>query len=281
MLAFIGGTGIYSIDDIAVIEELVVETPFGTPSGSIVRGRWNEHEVLFLARHGAGHRLLPHEINYRANIFALKRLGATQLISLSAVGSLDEAIAPGHIALPGQYFDWTRGKRDASFFGSGVAGHISSAEPVSGQLAAWIAQGAGSLGLPCHTNVTYAGVEGPRLGTRAESHFLRQAGCQIVGMTNVPEAFLAREAQICYASIGMVTDYDCWMDNPEIHVKATEIFALYGQSIGKAIKLLQHLMQTPLPAEEVEIRQALAVAILTPDSALTEKQRQWLEILRR
>lgn len=281
MLAFIGGTGIYSIDDIAVVEELLVETPFGTPSGSIVRGRWNEREVLFLARHGAGHRLLPHEINYRANIFALKRLGATQLISLSAVGSLDEAIAPGHLALPGQYFDWTRGKRDASFFGAGVAGHISSAEPVSGQLATWIAQGADNLGLPCHTNVTYAGVEGPRLGTRAESHFLRQAGCQLVGMTNVPEAFLAREAQICYASIGMVTDYDCWMDNPEMHVKATEIFALYGQSIGKAIKLLQHLMQTPLPAEEVEIRRALAVSILTPDSALTEKQRQWLEILRR
>lgn len=281
MLAFIGGTGIYSIDEIAVVEETVVETPFGPPSGSIVRGRWHEHEVLFLARHGAGHRLLPHEINYRANIFALKHLGATQLISLSAVGSLDEAIAPGHLVLPGQYFDWTRGKRDASFFGSGVAGHISSAEPVSGQLVAWIAQGADSLGLPCHTNVTYAGVEGPRLGTRAESHFLRQAGCQIVGMTNVPEAFLAREAQICYASIGMATDYDCWMDNPEMHVKATEIFALYGQSIGKAIKLLEHLMRTPLPAEEVDIRQALAVAILTPDSALSEQQRQWIEILRR
>ncbi len=281
MLAFIGGTGIYSIDDIAVVEEVIVETPFGIPSGSIVRGRWNEHEVLFLARHGAGHRLLPHEINYRANIFALKRLGATQLVSLSAVGSLDEAIAPGHLALPGQYFDWTRGKRDASFFGSGVAGHISSAEPVSGELASWIARGADSLGLTCHSNVTYAGVEGPRLGTRAESHFLRQAGCQIVGMTNVPEAFLAREAQICYASIGMVTDYDCWMDNPEMHVKATEIFALYGQSISKAIKLLQHLMQTHLPAEEIEIRQALAVSILTPDSALSEQQRGWLDILRR
>lgn len=281
MLAFIGGTGIYSIDDIAVVEEVIVETPFGIPSGSIVRGCWNEHEVLFLARHGAGHRLLPHEINYRANIFALKSLGATQLVSLSAVGSLDEAIAPGHLALPGQYFDWTRGKRDASFFGSGVAGHISSAEPVSGELASWIARGADSLGLTCHSNVTYAGVEGPRLGTRAESHFLRQAGCQIVGMTNVPEAFLAREAQICYASIGMVTDYDCWMDNPEMHVKATEIFALYGQSIGKAIKLLQNLMQTPLPQEEVDIRQALAVSILTPDSALSEQQRQWLDILRR
>lgn len=280
MLAIIGGTGIYSIDDIAIINESAVDTPFGHPSGSIIRGRWNEHDVLFLARHGAGHRLLPHEINYRANIFALKSLGATQLVSLSAVGSLDQAIAPGHLALPGQYFDWTRGKRDTTFFGSGIAGHISSAEPVSGELTTWIARGANSLGLPCHTNVTYAGVEGPRLGTRAESHFLRQAGCQIVGMTNVPEAFLAREAQICYASIGMVTDYDCWMDNPEMHVKATEIFALYGQSIGKTLKLLQHLMQTPLPDEETEIRQALAVSILTPDSALTEQQRQWLEILR-
>jgi 5'-methylthioadenosine phosphorylase len=280
MLAIIGGTGIYSIDDLAVAEETSLATPFGDPSGPIARGRWGAHEVLFLARHGTGHRLLPHEINYRANIYALKAQGATQLVSLSAVGSLEEAIAPGDLALPNQYFDWTKGKRDATFFGAGVAAHISSAEPVSSALVEWIARAATGLGLTCHTGITYAGVEGPRLGTRAESRFLRQTGAQIVGMTNVPEAFLAREAQICYASIGIVTDYDCWMENPEMHVKATEIFALYKQSIGKAIMLLQHLMQTPLPPEEAEIRNALAVSILTPDSALTEPQRHWLEILR-
>ncbi len=281
MLAIMGGTGIYAIDAIEVIEEIEIETPFGAPSGPIVRGRWGQHDVLFLARHGAGHRLLPHEINYRANIYALKSLGATQALSLSAVGSLDEAIAPGHLALPDQYFDWTKGKRDSTFFGSGIAGHVSTAEPVSGALIDWISQGARELCLTCHSRVTYAGVDGPRLGTRAESRFLRQAGCQIVGMTNVPEAFLAREAQICYASIGIVTDYDCWMENPEMHVKATEIFALYGRSIRNAVELLMHLMQSPLPEEEEAIRKALSVSILTPDAATTDAQRGWLEILRR
>ena len=281
MLAIIGGTGFYAIDDIAVAEALAVGTPFGEPSGPILRGRWGEQDVLFLARHGAGHRLLPHEINYRANIYALKSQGASQLLSLSAVGSLEQSIAPGDLALPSQYFDWTRGKRESTFFGNGVAAHISTAEPVSRNMVDWIAHGASALGLTCHSNVTYAGVEGPRLGSRAESHFLRQAGCQVVGMTNVPEAFLAREAQICYASIGIVTDYDCWMDNPAMHVKATEIFTLYQQSIGKATALVHHLMQGALPGEEADIRQALAVAVLTPDANLDDAQRHWLEVLRR
>lgn len=281
MLAILGGTGIYALDEVEVLEEIVVGTPFGEPSGKIVRGRWGHRELFFLARHGAGHRLLPHEINYRANIFALKSLGATQILGLSAVGSLAEEMAPGNFVMPDQYFDWTRGKRRHTFFGAGVAAHVSMAEPVSGSLAAWVAEGASRCGFRCHVHATYACVEGPRLGTRAESHFLRQAGCQVVGMTNVPEVFLAREAQICYASLGIVTDYDCWMEDPEMHVKATAIFERYGQSLEQARILLGSLLKTPLPPQEPEIRAALSCALLTPKETLTHEQAAWLEVLGR
>lgn len=281
MLAILGGTGIYSIDEIRVVEEISVTTPFGEPSGPVVRGWWGMHELLFLARHGPGHRFLPHEINYRANIFALKSLGATQVLGVSAVGSLAEEIAPGDMVMPDQYFDWSRGSRQATFFGSGIAAHVATAEPVSRALMNWVHAGATSMDLRCHKEITYAGVEGPRLGTRAESRFLRQVGCTVVGMTNVPEVFLAREAQICYASLGIVTDYDCWMDEAGMHVKATEIFALYGQSLGKAIGLLDHLMDTPLPEEELEIRRALSVSVLTPRELISAQQSVWFEILNR
>lgn len=281
MLAILGGTGIYAIDDIQDVESIAITTPFGDPSGPILRGRWGQHDVLFLARHGSGHRLLPHEINYRANIYALKSLGATQLLGLSAVGSLDLEIAPGDLVMPDQFFDWTKGKRHSTFFGSGVAAHVSTAEPVSRALIGWMIRGAADQGLRLHAGVTYAGVEGPRLGTRAESRFLRQIGCQIVGMTNVPEAFLAREAQICYASLGIVTDYDCWMEDPEMHVKATEIFVLYVDSLSKAINLLKCLMRSPLPDEEREIRTALSFSFLTSRESMSEQQQRWFEILSR
>lgn len=281
MLAIIGGTGIYSLDQIKAKEVIHVDTPFGLPSSAIKMGRWGKHEVLFLSRHGSGHQLLPHEINYRANIFALKQAGATQLISLSAVGSLSRDINPGHLAIADQYFDWTRGRRHSTFFGDGIAAHVSTAQPVSLALTQWIASGARQCGVPVHTGVTYAGVEGPRLGTRAESLFLRQAGCHIVGMTNVPEAFLAREAQICYVSIGIVTDYDCWMEDPAMHVQATEIFSLYRTSLEKTLALLDHLMASDLPAEEKEIREALSHALLTADDEISPVQHAWLAELRK
>lgn len=281
MLAILGGTGIYALDAVEVLQEIEIGTPFGAPSGKIVKGRWADHELLFLARHGAGHRLLPHEINYRANIFALKSLGVTQILGISAVGSLAEAMAPGDFVMPDQYFDWTRGRRQHTFFGEGIAAHVSMAEPVSASLVAWAAAGASRCGFRLHPGATYACVEGPRLGTRAESHFLRQAGCQVVGMTNVPEVFLAREAQICYATLGIVTDYDCWMEDPEMHVKATAIFQQYGESLDKARALLGSLLKTPLPREEPEIRTALSFALLTPKETLTPEQKAWLAILNR
>ena len=281
MLAIIGGTGIYGLDAMTIEEELDAATPFGSASGAIVRGRLEGSEVLFMARHGAGHRLLPHEVNYRANIYALKRAGATQVLGFSAVGSLAERLAPGDLAVPTQYFDWTKGGRERSFFGRGVAAHVSTAEPVSGNLVDWIAAGARATGVTLHRDVTYACVEGPRLGTRAESLFLQGAGCHLVGMTNVPEVFLAREAQLCYATIGIVTDYDCWMEDPSKHVTVSAIFALYRESLAKATALLRALLAGPPAAEEPGIRGALQHAMLTPDDALDAAQREWLAVLRR
>jgi 5'-methylthioadenosine phosphorylase len=281
MLAIIGGTGLYDLAGMEVEEELVGDTPFGSPSGKVVRGRIHGQAILFLARHGAGHRLLPHEVNYRANVFALKRAGATGVLGFSAVGSLAEPVAPGDLAMPEQYFDWTRGQRERTFFGRGVAAHVATANPVSAALVGAAAASAHELGITLHRGLTYACVEGPRLGTRAESHFLRQAGCHLVGMTNVPEVFLAREAQMAYATVGIVTDYDCWMEDPARHVSVSAIFELYGRSLARARSLLDHLLQGRLPEPEPAIRSALASAMLTPDSALTPEQRAWLDVLRR
>lgn len=281
MLAIIGGTGVYQMDGLEILETINCDTPFGAPSGPVLRGKLGRHEVLFLARHGVGHQQLPHEINYRANIFALKQLGATQIIGVSAVGSLREEIAPGDLALPEQYFDWTRGQRKASFFGSGVAAHVSTANPVSTNLVSWIKAHAEQLDMRIHRGVTYGCVEGPRLGTRAESHFLRQAGCDLVGMTNVPEAFLAREAQICYATIGVATDYDCWMEDPSQHVQVDAIFTLYRQSLDKVRSLLLHMLDDALPMEEVAIRTALSHAMMCDENTLSETQRSWLAVLKK
>ena len=281
MLAIIGGTGLYDLAGMDITGRSDDDTPFGRPSGAIVQGRIGSRSLLFLARHGNGHRLLPHEVNYRANIFALKRAGATMVLGVSAVGSLAEHIAPGDLAMPEQYFDWTRGSRERSFFGGGVAAHISTANPVSAALVDAASQAAQALGITLHRGLTYACVEGPRLGTRAESHFLRQAGCHLVGMTNVPEAFLAREAQMAYATVGIVTDYDCWMEDPARHVSVAGIFELYGKSLVQARKVLDHVLAGTPPEPEAAIRTALQTAMLTPDDALTPDQRAWMAVLRR
>ncbi len=281
MLAIIGGTGIYQLDGLRIEESFDPQTPFGSASGAVVRGRLGRHEVLFLARHGSGHRLLPHEVNYRANIFALTRAGATQVLGFSAVGSLAEAIAPGDFAMPSQYFDWTRGMRERTFFGGGVAAHVSTARPVSAALIDWVQAGARAAGIALHRDLTYACVEGPRLGTRAESFFMRQAGCHLVGMTNVPEVFLAREAQLAYATVGIVTDYDCWKDDPDQHVSVGAIFERYGRSLERARELLSKLLEGDLPVPDAASRAGLQQALITPDTALNPAQAQWLAVLRR
>ncbi len=281
MLAIIGGTGLYDLAGMEIEERITGDTPFGPPSGVVQRGRINGQPILFLARHGAGHKLLPHEVNYRANLFSLKQAGATMVLGFSAVGSLAEHVAPGDLAMPEQYFDWTRGSRERSFFGGGVAAHISTANPVSAALVDAASSAAQTLGITLHRGLTYACVEGPRLGTRAESHFMRQAGCHLVGMTNVPEAFLAREAQMAYATVGIVTDYDCWMEDPTRHVSVSAIFELYGKSLGTARRLLNQLLSQAPVRPEPGIRTALSSAMMTPLDAVTPEQRVWLDVLMR
>lgn len=281
MLAIVGGTGLYELPGLEITQRIHATTPFGAPSGEILRGRIGSNELLFLARHGAGHRLLPHEVNYRANIFALKQAGATMLLGFSAVGSLVLELKPGDLAMPEQYFDWTRGVRQRTFFGEGVAAHVSTARPVSTVMVDAVQTAAARCGLKIHRGLTYACVEGPRLGTQAESNFLRHAGCHLVGMTNVPEVFLAREAQIAYATVGLITDYDCWLEDPAQHVSVSSIFELYGATLKKAAEVLDALLSQPLPSPEAEIRSALSTAMLTPDAALTPAQKEWLAVLRR
>ncbi len=284
MLAIIGGTGFYDMAGMTAVgntANAAQTTPFGAPSGPVMQGRVHGQDILFLARHGSGHRLLPHEVNYRANLFALKQAGATMALGFSAVGSLAEHVAPGDLAMPEQYIDWTRGVRERTYFGGGVAAHVSTANPVSAALVDAVSASAQTLGITLHRNLTYACVEGPRLGTRAESHLLRQMGCHLVGMTNVPEAFLAREAQLAYATVGIVTDYDCWMDDPARHVSVAQVFEFYGQNLAKAKRLLDHVLQQPRVQPEASIRGALQSALMTPTDVLTPAQRGWLAVLQR
>ena len=281
MLGVIGGSGLYALEGLDVEKEHKIETPFGKPSAPIMQGNYNGQTILFLTRHGAGHKYLPHEVNYRANIFALKKLGARHILGVSAAGSLREELKPGDLAIASQYFDHTHGKRDYTFFGSGITAHVSTAYPVCPALSEDIESAAKRLNQPFHTDKTYACVEGPRLGTRAESFFLRDAAqCDLVGMTNVPEAFLAREAQMAYCTICFVTDYDCWMDDPSQHVSVEKIFEVYGGAIEKTKALLRELLNVPLTQTPGDIRESLKTSILTPDAAISLAQREWLDVLR-
>lgn len=287
MLAVIGGTGVYQLEGLSVVTEHQVETPFGNPSSPIVEGSIDtpkgKRTVFFLARHGQQHQLMPSEVNYRANIWALKSLGVTQVIGLSAVGSLREEIAPGDLSIPSQYFDFVKGHREKSFFGNGLVAHVSTAEPTCPELTKAISAVANEQGITLHAGKTYGCVDGPRLGTRAESFFLRGAAqCDLVGMTNVPEAFLAREAQLCYATIAIATDYDCWMDDPAHHVTVEQVISRYGASLAKAKDVLLGLLMSGEDIPESDIcRQALVMAVLTPEAAMTEEHKGLLAVLRR
>ena len=281
MLGVIGGSGLYALDGLEITNEHDIETPFGKPSAPIIEGVYSGQKILFLARHGKGHQFLPHEVNYRANIFALKQLGARKIFGVSAAGSLREEIKPGDLAIAAQYFDHTRGKRDYTFFGNGIAAHVSTAYPVCPCLSADIEAAASRINQSIHTNKSYACVEGPRLGTRTESFFLRdQAKCDLVGMTNVPEVFLAREAQMAYCTVCLVTDYDCWMEDPAQHVSVEKFFEVYGGALEQAKNVLAELLKAPFTDTPEDIRNSLQMSILTPDDAMTNDQKSWLNVLR-
>lgn len=281
MLGIIGGSGLYALNELEIIGEHDLNTPFGKPSAPIMEGKVGVNHALFLPRHGRNHEFLPSEVNYRANIFALKKLGARTILSVSASGSLKEDIEPGDLVLVDQYFDHTRGKREGTFFGKGITAHISTAEPACPELSGDILKAAGSIGISLHHNKAYACVEGPRLGSKVESHFLRgAAGCDVVGMTNVPEAFLAREAQMGYVTLAIATDYDCWREDPNEHVSVEAVFKVYYENIEKIKKLIIKLLENGISPTPEKIRNALKGAIMTPDERLTADQKLWLDVLR-
>jgi len=279
MIGIIGGTGLYQMEDLHVTRTQEVSTPFGSPSSPITIGTLHGKEVAFLSRHGPKHELLPSEINYRANIWALKSVGVRTVISVSAVGSLREEIRAGDLALPSQYLDFTKGLRAASFFGGGLVAHVSTAQPTCAATATHIAATARSLGIDIHENRTYACVEGPRLGTRAESFFLRNAGADLVGMTNVPEAFLACEAQLSYCTIAVVTDYDCWLDDPTQHVTAEQAITLFRQNLARVKRLLARVVETHQEDASLPCRRTLQGAIVTPREQMTPQQRELVDFL--
>jgi len=214
VLAVIGGSGSYDLPGLADVREIPVATPFGDPSAPVIEGRLGGSRMLFLARHGQGHRLTPSEVNYRANIFALKLLGATHVVSISAVGSMREGIHPGHLVVVDQFIDRTRA-RPATFFGGGIVGHVMFADPVCPVLSGQLIEAARGLGLTVHDRSTLLVMEGPAFSTRAESLMHRRLGVDLIGMTAMPEAKLAREAELCYATLAIATDFDCWHESEE------------------------------------------------------------------
>jgi len=279
MIGIIGGTGLYRMEGLEVTRSTDIDTPFGRPSGPVMLGRLAGRDIAFLARHGLHHDLLPSEINFRANIWALKSVGVRTIIGVSAVGSLREEIRPGDLALPSQYLDFTKGLRAASFFGGGLVAHVSTAHPTCARTAALIEGVARRLGQPLHRDKTYACVEGPRLGTRAESFWLRGAGADLVGMTNVPEAFLALEAQVGYCVITVATDYDCWLDDASQHVSAEQVIGQFKESLGRVQKLIAGAVADYVEDESRPCRRALAAALVTPREQMSPEQRQLLDFL--
>ena len=214
VIGVIGGSGLYEIEGLTDVSEVKVDTPFGEPSDLYITGNLAGVSMVFLPRHGRGHRLMPSELNYRANIYGMKKLGVERIISVSAVGSMREEIEPGHIVIVDQFIDRTRA-RESTFFGEGIAGHVEFADPVCADLSDALFASGKSVGATVHNGGTYVCIEGPQFSTRAESLLYRSWGVSVIGMTNIPEAKLAREAEICYATLALSTDYDCWHEEEE------------------------------------------------------------------
>ncbi|KIH76964.1 methylthioadenosine phosphorylase [Geoalkalibacter ferrihydriticus] len=273
VIGVIGGSGLYQMDELIEVREEHVETPFGAPSDAYICGMLGNVKMVFLPRHGRGHRLLPSEVNYRANIYGMKTLGVERIISVSAVGSMKEAIVPGHIVIPDQFFDRTQGKRASTFFGKGVAGHVQFADPVCDDLAQVLQSSAKQVGAVVHKGGTYLCIEGPNFSTRAESNIYRSWGVDIIGMTNIPEARLAREAEICYATVALATDYDCWhAEHDDVSVEA--VIAIIQKNVATARGIIQAAAKQLGNARGCGCGAALEFAIMTDKSLIPEQTRR-------
>ncbi|MDH4224311.1 MAG: S-methyl-5'-thioadenosine phosphorylase [Deltaproteobacteria bacterium] len=276
-IAIIGGSGLYEFDGIEDLKETKVSTPFGETSAPLITGRLHGREVMFLARHGKGHRLLPTEIPYKANIWAIKKLGATHLISISAVGSLKQEIAPGHMVFPDQFIDRTR-LRDSTFFGQGIVAHVQFGDPVCPHVLDVLARSGREAGAVCHSGETYVCMEGPAFSTRAESNLYRAWGGGVIGMTNLQEAKLAREAELCFGTIALATDYDCWHESNE-EVSIEGVLAVMRSNIQTAKKILAVAVKHLDPSRPCTCKTALKYAIVTDRAEIPQKTREDLEPL--
>jgi 5'-methylthioadenosine phosphorylase len=271
-IGVIGGSGLYEMSGLSNTRELRVKTPFGDPSDKIVLGNFEGKRVAFLARHGRGHRILPSELNFRANIYAMKLLGVQRIISVSAVGSLQENLRPGEFLVPDQFFDSTKG-RISTFFGNGLVAHVAFDKPTCAQLSTVLADACVSTAVPVHRKGTYINMEGPQFSTLAEAHFHRAMKFDVIGMTNVTEAKLAREAEICYATIAMITDYDCWHPEHE-SVTASQIIATLNQNATNAQNVVREAVKT-MPAErKCKCGSALAHSLITDFKLVPEKTKK-------
>jgi 5'-methylthioadenosine phosphorylase len=260
-IGIIGGSGLYSMAGLTSPREIKVKTPFGEPSEAIVLGTLEGKRVAFLARHGRGHRILPGEINYRANIYAMKLLGVERIISVSAVGSLQEELRPGEFLVPDQFVDRTR-HRVSTFFGEGLVAHVSFAHPTCAQVSAALADASVHCGVKVHRRGTYICMEGPQFSTLAEANMHRQLHFDVIGMTNVTEAKIAREAEICYSTIAMITDYDCWHPEHE-SVTASQIIATLNQNAENAQRVLREAVRALSVDRSCKCGAALKHALVT------------------
>ncbi len=278
MIGIIGGSGLYQIEGIKDVREKKLKTPFGAPSDNYILGEIGGREVAFLPRHGRGHRILPSELNFRANIYGFKLLSVERIIAVNAVGSLRKEIKPLDIVLPDQFFDRTNQARKTTFFGDGIVAHISFADPVCPELLEILHRVAGSTSVTIHRGGTYLNMEGPAFSTRAESGIYRQWGLDVIGMTALAEAKLAREAEICYATMAMVTDYDCWHEEEEDVSIETVI-----ENLQKNAELAKQIIVSSLDLIPVERKcpcaNALKNAIITSRSDIPEKAAQKLQVI--
>jgi 5'-methylthioadenosine phosphorylase len=274
VLAVLGGSGLYELEGLTQVEEIRVDTPYGQPSDVVVRGKLGEATLLFLPRHGRGHRVPPHAINFRANVCALKKLGATHLVSVSAVGSMKEEIAPGDLVVVDQFIDLTK-RRVSTFFDDEIAAHVMFADPVCDLLATSLADAAGKTGAKVHRGGTYVCMEGPQFSTRAESLVYRSWGVSVIGMTAMPEAKLAREAELPFSTLALATDYDCWHESEE-DVTVEAVIAVMKKNVSVARHALVELARTLPDPTKSRAHGALKGAVMTAPEMISPRARESL-----
>lgn len=269
VIGMIGGSGLYQMEGLKRVREERVNTPFGKPSDAYLRGYLDDTELIFLPRHGRGHRWLPTEVNFRANVFGMKKLGVERIISVSAVGSLREEIAPGHVVIPDQFIDRTV-QRPSTFFGKGLVAHVSLADPLCPALSKVLARAGAEEGATVHPKGTYLCMEGPQFSTRAESSLYRSWGAHVIGMTNLQEAKLAREAEICFATLALATDYDCWNQSAG-DVEIEEVLKVLKQNVELAQRMIRRAVHDLPSDRSCSCASSLKDAMITERSKIPKK----------